>query len=95
VARRIVFSPRAGGDLDRLRDFIATESRASAERAIARIVRGVKNLEAFPELGVAIDGGFRQLVLKYGKSGYVIRYRVLDDAILITRVWHGREDRRR
>jgi plasmid stabilization system protein ParE len=46
-----------------------------------------------PELGKEIGDGYRQLVLRHGKSGYVIHYRVLSDTILITRIWHGREER--
>ena len=95
MRRRIVFSRRAGADLDRLEAFLATESRGRAERAVARILRGMRNLEDFSELGVAMEGGLRQLALRYGKSGYVVRYHILDDIVLITRIWHGREDRPR
>lgn len=70
-------------------------SRRRAARAIARIRRGIRNLEDHPELGVAVDDGFRQLILRYGKSSYIVRYRVLPDVILITRIWHGKEDRPR
>jgi plasmid stabilization system protein ParE len=93
VRRKIVYSQRADADLARLEEFIATESRRQAARAIARILRGLRNLEHFPEMGKDIGEGFRELVLRYGKSGYVIRYRVADDAVLITRIWHGKEDR--
>jgi plasmid stabilization system protein ParE len=93
MARRIEFARSAEADLDRLAAFLATESRGRAERAVARIIVGVQNLADFPELGVAVGGGFRQLVLRYGKSGYVVRYRVLEDVVLITAIWHGREDR--
>ncbi len=82
----------AEADLARLEAFIATESRA--ERAVARILRGVSHLSQFPELGVALDKGFRQLFLKYGKSGYVVRYCVKGEEVIITRIWHGKEDRR-
>jgi plasmid stabilization system protein ParE len=93
VRRKIVYAQRADADLARLEEFIASESRRQASRAIARILRGLRNLENFPEMGRDVGEGCRELVLRYGKSGYVIRYRVLDDAILITRIWHGKEDR--
>lgn len=93
MARRIEFARRAEADLDRLAAFLATESRGRAEQAVRRILIGVQSLADFPELGVAVGGGFRQLVLRYGKSGYVLRYRVLDEVILITAIWHGKEDR--
>ena len=95
MTRRIEFSARAGAGLDRLEAFIATESRGRAERAIARLLRGIDQLTDFPELGVAVGEGLRQLVLKYGKSGHIVRYCVLGDVIFITRIWHGRENRPR
>jgi plasmid stabilization system protein ParE len=93
VRRKITYSQRADADLARLEEFIAAESRRNAARAISRILRGLQNLERFPEIGRDIGEGYRELVLRYGKSGYVIRYRVTDDAVLITRIWHGKEDR--
>ncbi len=92
MRRKLIYARRVDADLERLHAFIATESRRNAARAIARILKGLRNLEDLPDLGKEIDEGVRQLVLRHGKSGYVIRYRVLDDAILITRIWHGRED---
>lgn len=35
----------------------------------------------------------RELVVPYGARGYIVRYQVRENAILIVRVWHGREDR--
>jgi plasmid stabilization system protein ParE len=60
---------------------------------IDRILKGVQGLAEFPELGVAVGEGFRQFILRYGKSGYIVRYRVLDEVVLITAIWHGRENR--
>jgi plasmid stabilization system protein ParE len=94
VRRKLVYSQHADADLERLEAFIAAESKRQAARAIARILRGLQNLQRLPELGKEIGDGYRQLILRHGKSGYVIHYRVLDDAILITRLWHGKEDRR-
>lgn len=93
MRRKIVYSRRADADLARLEEFIAAESRRSAARAIARILRGLQNLERFPEMGRDVGEGYRELILRYGKSGYVIRYRVTDHTVVITRIWHGKEDR--
>jgi len=37
------------------------------------------------------DARIRQIVVRFGRRGYIVRYRILppDDAILVTRVWHG------
>ncbi|MBL8544923.1 MAG: type II toxin-antitoxin system RelE/ParE family toxin [Hyphomonadaceae bacterium] len=93
MRRKLIYSRHADADLERLQVFIATESKRQAARAIARIIRGLRNLRRFPDLGKETGDGYRQLVLRHGKSGYIIRYRVFDDTVLITRIWHGKEDR--
>jgi plasmid stabilization system protein ParE len=50
-------------------------------------------LAEFPGVGVAVRGGYRQHAVRFGKYGFVVRYRVTDDAILITRIWHGLQNR--
>ncbi|MGE0828494.1 MAG: type II toxin-antitoxin system RelE/ParE family toxin [Hyphomonadaceae bacterium] len=93
--RRIAFSKAAEADLDRLAAFIASGSPARAARAIARLREGIKPLADFPELGVKAAEQARHLFIRSGKSGYVVRYQILDDVILITRIWHGKEGRLR
>ena len=41
------------------------------------------------------DADIRQIVVRFGTSGYIVRYAALrdDGNILITRIWHGREAR--
>ncbi len=41
------------------------------------------------------DAGIRQIVVRFGASGYIARYNVMVDSkdILIMRIWHGREVR--
>jgi plasmid stabilization system protein ParE len=41
------------------------------------------------------EADIRQIVIRFGESGYIIRYSALPEAgqILITRIWHGREAR--
>lgn len=41
------------------------------------------------------DGEIRQIVVRFGASGYIVRYAVIPENgdILITRLWHGREMR--
>lgn len=41
------------------------------------------------------DQNIRQVIVRFGRHGYIVRYRVLppDDAIFVTRIWHGREAR--
>ncbi|WP_256375357.1 type II toxin-antitoxin system RelE/ParE family toxin [Bradyrhizobium sp. WSM3983] len=54
-------------------------------------------MQEFPNLGMQTeDAELRQIVVRFGTSGYIVRYAVLADSqdILITRIWHGREARK-
>lgn len=91
----ILFSPDAVEDVERLRDFLDRSNPDAARRALAVIWTAIDRLQEFPELGMATeDADIRQIVVRFGASGYIVRYALLDDAdILITRIWHGREAR--
>jgi len=57
-------------------------------------VVGIDRLTTFPNLGRAVDQApdperIRDLIL----GDYVVRYLLLDNAVLILCVWHQREDR--
>jgi plasmid stabilization system protein ParE len=55
-----------------------------------------RQLKDFPALGMpTADPDIRQIVIRFGASGYIIRYAILHETadVLITRVWHGREAR--
>jgi toxin ParE1/3/4 len=39
------------------------------------------------------DATVRQIVIRFGTSGYIVRYVAEADDIVITRIWHGREAR--
>ena len=67
-----------------------------ARRALALIWTTIERLQGFPSLGMQTDDpGIRQIVVRFGASGYIIRYAVLPETsdVLITRIWHGREAR--
>ncbi|MBI3438779.1 MAG: type II toxin-antitoxin system RelE/ParE family toxin [Proteobacteria bacterium] len=89
---RIILTRRARADLDRLHDFIAKQSPRSARRAVQRIIEGVDLLLLFPRSGVVVEGDTRTLTIKFGRSGYVVRYQIAGDDIIITRIWHGKEN---
>jgi plasmid stabilization system protein ParE len=92
----ILLSPDAVEDIDRLRDFLNRSNPNAAHHALASIWTAIDRLLEFPDLGMpTADADIRQLVVRFGASGYIIRYTVLpqEGNILITRIWHGRESR--
>ncbi|HEY5127061.1 MAG TPA: type II toxin-antitoxin system RelE/ParE family toxin [Bradyrhizobium sp.] len=92
----ILLSPDAVEDVERLRSFLDQNNPDAARRALASIWTAIERLQEFPELGMPTeDAEIRQIVVRFGSSGYIVRYAALpgDDDILITRIWHGREAR--
>jgi plasmid stabilization system protein ParE len=92
----ILLSPDAVEDVERLRSFLDQNNLNAAHRALASIWTAIDRLLEFPDLGMpTADADIRQLVVRFGASGYIIRYTALREEgnILITRIWHGRESR--
>ena len=88
------WAPDAVRDLARLRDFLGPKNAAAAARAAERILQAVATLREQPELGhVVEDEDWRELLVPAGRIAYVLRYRIDEDAVVIARVWHSREDR--
>jgi toxin ParE1/3/4 len=88
----IVWSPLALARLQEIRAYVALDKEEAAERLAIRIVAAVEVLREYPQLGrTGREGGTRELVV--GKTPYVIVYRVRAKRIVITTIWHGRQDR--
>jgi toxin ParE1/3/4 len=93
----IIFSPDALEDVARLRSFLDQANPGAAQRAMMLIFTAIERLQDFPDRGLRTgDADIRQIAIRYGASGYVVRYTLVasSDDILITRIWHGREARR-
>jgi toxin ParE1/3/4 len=92
----ILLAPDAVSDVGRVRSFLEQHNPAAAKRALAAIWRALEQAQVFPALGTpTADADIRQLVVRFGSSGYIVRYVVLPESgdILVTRIWHGREAR--
>ncbi|MBV8700046.1 type II toxin-antitoxin system RelE/ParE family toxin [Bradyrhizobium sp.] len=92
----IIFSPDAVEDVARVRSFLDHKNPGAAQRAMALILTSIERLQDFPDRGVpTVDADVRQIAIRFGSSGYIIRYAVIPETrdIFITRIWHGREAR--
>ena len=92
----IILSPDAVEDIERLRSFLEQTSPDAAQRAMTAILAAIERLAEFPDLGMSTaDADIRQIVIRFGASGYIVRYAVTVESkdILITRIWHGRDAR--
>jgi len=94
---KIEWLPEATQDVARLRQFIKNENPRAAKKAGQRILKAVNLLIKNPEAGMPCQDEdcemFKDLYAPFGKGGYTIRYRLEQHTILITRIWHSREER--
>jgi plasmid stabilization system protein ParE len=92
---RVQFAPTALLDLERLRDFLRPKNPAAAKRAAVAIINAVKILEQHPQIGRPAEGmddlAFRELLIDFGDSGYVARYRLAEDSVTVLAVRHQKE----
>jgi len=91
---QVIFAPSAIRDLQRLRDFLRPKSADAAHRVGEAIRQGVKILGAHPCLGRMVDDlpeQFREWLIDFGDSGYVLRYRINDDAVTILAIRHRKQ----
>ncbi|AFZ59237.1 type II toxin-antitoxin system RelE/ParE family toxin [Anabaena cylindrica FACHB-243] len=91
----IVWTETAISDLNRHYDFIALSNADAAARAIQAIVASGGTLQQNPRRGAIIDeiAGLRKLIVAFGKYGFIIHYVILEDEVIILRIYHGRENR--
>jgi len=93
-ALKLVWSPAARRDLIRLREFIEPHNPAAARRAAAVLRKAANLVQEQPGIGRQIAGREdRELSVPFGQRGYLLRYRLHEDTIVILRIWHGLEDR--
>jgi len=87
--------PEAVDDLKRLHAFIIPHSVTAANQAIDTLLMSAEALRAFPEKGRPwhLNMNYRELSVRFGVRGYSIRYRLIENQIVIVRVWHSLENR--
>ena len=97
---KLVFTRLSRQDLLRLRRFIGAHDPKAARVAADRIKTAANQLVRLPLLGRAVtdpDGivheEIRELIIRFGSNGYLLRYQVMAKEIRVLRVWHSREDR--
>lgn len=87
---RVVWSRRALRHLQALREYIAQDNPASAQRVAQRVLDGVAFLESQPQMGrPGRMVGTRELVVP--GTPYVIPYRVRGERLELIAILHGRQ----
>jgi plasmid stabilization system protein ParE len=92
---QVVWSPTASQDLERHYNFLLTQDAITATKAVQKIIKTGGSLAQSPYRGGIVQQktGLRKLLVSFGKYGYVIHYAVIEEEVVILRVYHGRENR--
>ena len=84
------WSSTALADIRRLRAFIEPHNPDAARRAAASLKRAASLLLAHPGIGTRSDGRQdRELFVPFGQRGYVMRYRLAGNEIVILNIWRA------
>lgn len=89
----VEFSPAARRDFERLRLWLEERAPQAAESAIKLLFSTANALAEFPERGRMATRGLRELIIPFGSAGYVLRYGVRRNRVIIARVFHSLERR--
>ncbi|PVE44159.1 type II toxin-antitoxin system RelE/ParE family toxin [Limnohabitans planktonicus] len=91
---QVIWSPEALLDVQRLYRFLAPKNMDAAKRAVRAVRHGVKVLGLQSSVGRPIEDmpvDFREWIIDFGDSGYVARYRINSDVVIILAVRHQKE----
>ena len=90
---KVVFSARAKADLMAQLDWLEDRAPVAARRAADMIHARLALLGEFPMSGPKVDTRHRQVTVRFGRDGFVVRYCIEADVIVVMRLFHGRQDR--
>lgn len=89
----LIWHQDAINDLQHLREFLKQKNPKAMINAARKIITTTNLLLEQPYLGRPIEDipKFHTLTIPFGKNGYVIKYRLDNEKIIILRVKHTRE----
>lgn len=74
---RVVYSPNALDNLERAVAFLVEAAPDAAADSVSAIRTAVDTLERHPLIGRFVTGEIRELVISFGRTGYVALYRFI------------------
>ncbi len=90
---RVVFSPGAVLDIERLSEFLMEEDPASAKATGEILASGLQILTSHPLVGRKAEYGYRELIISRGRNGYIALYKfdAMTDTVIVMAIRHQRE----
>lgn len=92
--RRLIWSPAALRDVQRLWRFLSEKNVTAARRAVEAIRKGVRVIAVQPGIGRPaedMEPEYREWLIDFGDTGYVVLYRNKGETSVILAVRHQRE----
>ena len=89
----VVYPARSLAHIERAFQFPRDENPQAAADAVTAICTAVENLAAHPLIGRRVEAEIRELIISYGKTGYIALYRFVipQDEVRILALRHQRE----
>jgi plasmid stabilization system protein ParE len=89
----VIYSGRALDHIERAFAFLRDKNPEGALNAVTAIQSAVESLAAHPLVGRRMEGDLRELVVSYGRCGYLALYRFLiaRDEVRVLAIRHQRE----
>ncbi len=92
---QVTWTKTALNDADGLVEPLMEMNPDAAVRAAQAIRQAGNGLSQNPKRGTMVQGapGVRKLRVPFGQYGFVIHYAILEDEVVILRVYHARQNR--
>ena len=93
---RVAWRRRARNDLKRHYEFLRSKNEDAAVRASGAVLSAMRELRSTPHMGRPMNDGTgrREWLVPFGAAGYVVRYGVTPEGVIVVlRIWHTRESR--
>ena len=91
---QLIWTQQALSDAQRLYQFLAEKDLNAARNAVTEIRASVRILESQVQLGRPVEElgtDFREWLIKFGSTGYVVLYRIDGDLTVLLAIRHQRE----
>ncbi|MDR9854814.1 type II toxin-antitoxin system RelE/ParE family toxin [Paenibacillus sp. VCA1] len=93
---KVQYAPAAVDDMDEIFSFISQDNVSAAEDLLRKLDKQISSLAEFPYMGSVLSEddfpllqrGYRFIVV----HPYLVFYRLVEDAVIIHRILHGRRD---
>ncbi len=90
---KLLYTPEAISDLQRLKSFIEQKNPLAARKAAITLREGIDKLVTFPKIGLPVNMAPNPEVIRdFYVSDYTVCYLIQNQSINVLRIWHNNEN---